>query len=86
MPSFDNLFRLKTRLDLAFEKDEYIYFNSGSHVQTVRMRYKSSQGSKRNSIKSIPPTNCYVITASEIDFTSRSGSFTLAWKERGEEN
>jgi prolyl-tRNA editing enzyme YbaK/EbsC (Cys-tRNA(Pro) deacylase) len=27
-------------VDPALEKDEYIYFNAGNHVQTVRMQYK----------------------------------------------
>jgi Ala-tRNA(Pro) deacylase len=40
MPPFGNLFGLKVVVDPALEQDEYIYFNAGSHVQTVRMRYK----------------------------------------------
>jgi Ala-tRNA(Pro) deacylase len=40
MPPFGNLFDLRVVVDPALEKDEYIYFNAGSHVQTVRMRYK----------------------------------------------
>jgi Ala-tRNA(Pro) deacylase len=27
-------------VDPALERDEYIYFNAGNHVQTVRLRYK----------------------------------------------
>jgi Ala-tRNA(Pro) deacylase len=40
MPPFGNLFGLNVVVDPALEKDEYIYFNAGNHVQTVRMRYK----------------------------------------------
>jgi Ala-tRNA(Pro) deacylase len=40
MPPFGNLFGLRVVVDSALEKDEYIYFNAGNHVQTVRMRYK----------------------------------------------
>ena len=40
MPPFGNLFGLKVVVDSALEKDEYIYFNAGNHVQTVRMKYK----------------------------------------------
>jgi len=40
MPPFGNLFGLKVVVDPALEKDEYIYFNAGSHAQTVRMKYK----------------------------------------------
>jgi Ala-tRNA(Pro) deacylase len=40
MPPFGNLFGLKVFVDPALEKDEYIYFNAGNHVQTVRLRYK----------------------------------------------
>ena len=40
MPPFGNLFGLKVVVDWALEKDEYIYFNAGNHVQTVRMKYK----------------------------------------------
>jgi Ala-tRNA(Pro) deacylase len=40
MPPFGNLFGLKVVVDPALEKDEYIYFNAGNHVQTVRMKYK----------------------------------------------
>jgi len=40
MPPFGNLFGLRVVVDPALEKDEYIYFNAGNHVQTVHMRYK----------------------------------------------
>ncbi|HEX5607545.1 MAG TPA: YbaK/EbsC family protein [Candidatus Binatia bacterium] len=40
MPPFGNLFGLKVFVDPALAKDEYIYFNAGNHVQTVRLRYK----------------------------------------------
>jgi Ala-tRNA(Pro) deacylase len=40
MPPFGRLFGLKTVVDPALEKDEYIYFNAGNHVQTVRLRYQ----------------------------------------------
>lgn len=39
MPPLGNLFDLKVVVDPALEKDEYIYFNAGNHVQTVRMKY-----------------------------------------------
>ena len=40
MPPFGNLFGLKVFVDAALAKDEYIYFNAGNHVQTVRLKYK----------------------------------------------
>jgi len=40
MPPFGNLFGLPVYVDPAVTKDESIYFNSGNHVQTVRIRYK----------------------------------------------
>ena len=40
MPPFGNLFGLAVVVDPALEKDEYIYFNAGNHVQTVRLSYK----------------------------------------------
>jgi Ala-tRNA(Pro) deacylase len=40
MPPFGNLFGLNVFVDPALEKDEYIYFNAGNHVQTVRLRYR----------------------------------------------
>jgi len=40
MPPFGNLFGLKVYVDPELERDEHIYFNAGTHVHTVRMRYK----------------------------------------------
>jgi Ala-tRNA(Pro) deacylase len=40
MPPFGNLYGLPVVVDPALEKDEYIYFNAGNHVQTVRLKYK----------------------------------------------
>jgi Ala-tRNA(Pro) deacylase len=40
MPPFGNLFGLPVVADPALEKDEYIYFNAGNHVQTVRITYR----------------------------------------------
>jgi Ala-tRNA(Pro) deacylase len=40
MPPFGNLFGVHVFVDPEMEKDEYIYFNAGSHVQTVRLKYK----------------------------------------------
>jgi Ala-tRNA(Pro) deacylase len=40
MPPFGNLFGMPVYVDPALERDEYIYFNAGNHVQTVRLRYK----------------------------------------------
>ena len=40
MPPFGNLFGLPVVVDPALEKDEYIYFNAGNHVQTVRITYR----------------------------------------------
>lgn len=40
MPPFGNLFGLAVFVDRALEKDEYIYFNAGNHVQTVRLKYQ----------------------------------------------
>ena len=40
MPPFGHLFGLSVYVDPALAKDEYIYFNAGNHVQTVRLRYK----------------------------------------------
>jgi Ala-tRNA(Pro) deacylase len=39
MPPFGNLFGLPVVVDPALAKDEYIYFNAGNHVQTVRLKY-----------------------------------------------
>ena len=40
MPPFGNLFGVKVYVDPALAKDDYIYFNAGNHVQTVRLKYK----------------------------------------------
>ena len=40
MPPFGNVYGLKVFVDPALEKDEYIYFNAGNHVQTVRLKFK----------------------------------------------
>ena len=40
MPPFGNLFGLPVYVDPALEKDEYIYFNAGNHVQTVKLSYR----------------------------------------------
>jgi Ala-tRNA(Pro) deacylase len=40
MPPFGNLFGVPVFVDPELEMDEYIYFNAGNHVQTVRMQYK----------------------------------------------
>jgi Ala-tRNA(Pro) deacylase len=40
MPPFGNLFDVPVIVDPALEQDEFIYFNAGNHVQTVRMKYQ----------------------------------------------
>jgi Ala-tRNA(Pro) deacylase len=40
MPPFGNFFGMKVYVDPALEKDEFIFFNAGNHVQTVRLKYK----------------------------------------------
>jgi Ala-tRNA(Pro) deacylase len=40
MPPFGNLFGIRVIVDPELEKDKYIYFNAGNHVQTVRLAYK----------------------------------------------
>lgn len=40
MPPFGNLFKLRVYVDPGLAKDEYIYFNAGNHVQTVKMKYQ----------------------------------------------
>jgi Ala-tRNA(Pro) deacylase len=40
MPPFGNLFGVAVFVDPSLERDEYIYFNAGNHVQTVRLRYQ----------------------------------------------
>lgn len=42
-PPFGNLFHLETIVDVSLAEDEEIVFNSGSHWQTVRMRYDDYQ-------------------------------------------
>src|ERR1044071_1682333 len=39
MPPFGNLFGIPVYVDPAVGEYEYIYFNAGNHVQTVRLRY-----------------------------------------------
>ncbi|HYA30506.1 MAG TPA: YbaK/EbsC family protein [Acidobacteriota bacterium] len=39
MPPFGNVFGIKVFVDPALEKDPYIYFNAGNHVQTVRLKF-----------------------------------------------
>jgi Ala-tRNA(Pro) deacylase len=39
MPPFGSLFGIPVYVDQALEDDEYIYFNAGNHVQTVRIKY-----------------------------------------------
>ena len=39
-PPFGNLFGLRVVVDPLLARDEYIYFNAGNHVQTVRLKYK----------------------------------------------
>jgi Ala-tRNA(Pro) deacylase len=40
MPPFGGLFGVPVYVDPALEKDEYIYFNAGNHVQTVKLKYR----------------------------------------------
>jgi Ala-tRNA(Pro) deacylase len=40
MPPFGTLFGLNVIVDPALARDEFIYFNAGDHVQTMRLRYK----------------------------------------------
>lgn len=40
MPPFGNLFGIRVIVDPALAKDEFIYFNAGNHVQTMRLRYQ----------------------------------------------
>ena len=39
-PPFGNLFALDTLVDKALTEDEEMVFNTGTHQQTVRMRYQ----------------------------------------------
>ena len=40
MPPLGNLYGFKVIVDPALERDPFIYFNAGNHVQTVRLAYK----------------------------------------------
>lgn len=40
MPPFGNLFGIPVFVDPTLERDEYIYFNAGNHVQTVRLKFE----------------------------------------------
>lgn len=40
MPPFGNLFDMKVVVDPELEEDQFVYFNAGNHVQTVRLAYK----------------------------------------------
>ncbi|MFQ5541326.1 MAG: aminoacyl-tRNA deacylase [Candidatus Binatia bacterium] len=40
MPPFGNLFGLPVYVDPSLEKHEHIFFNAGTHLQTVRMSYR----------------------------------------------
>jgi Ala-tRNA(Pro) deacylase len=40
MPPFGNLFGLPVYVDPSLEKYEHIFFNAGTHLQTVRMSYR----------------------------------------------
>jgi Ala-tRNA(Pro) deacylase len=40
MPPFGNLFGVEVFVDPELQRDEYIYFNAGNHVQTVHMKYR----------------------------------------------
>ena len=40
MPPFGHLFDLPVYVDPAVTENEWIYFNAGNHVQTVRLRYR----------------------------------------------
>jgi Ala-tRNA(Pro) deacylase len=39
MPPFGNLYGLPVWVDRALSRDEWIVFNSGTHTETIRMRY-----------------------------------------------
>ncbi|HWP58639.1 MAG TPA: YbaK/EbsC family protein [Candidatus Acidoferrales bacterium] len=40
MPPFGNLFAMPVYVDPELEKDRWIYFNAGNHVQTVKISYE----------------------------------------------
>ena len=39
MPPFGNLYSLATYVDAALERDEEIFFQAGTHVDTIKMKY-----------------------------------------------
>jgi Ala-tRNA(Pro) deacylase len=39
MPPFGNLYNLRTYVDTALERDEEIFFQAGTHVDTIKMKY-----------------------------------------------
>ncbi len=39
MPPFGNLYDMKVYVDPELSKNEYMVFNAGSHVETVKMKY-----------------------------------------------
>jgi Ala-tRNA(Pro) deacylase len=39
MPPFGNLYNLEVWVDQALAEDEYIVFQAGSHVETLKMKY-----------------------------------------------
>jgi len=39
MPAFGNLYNMNTYVSTHFQKDQAIYFNAGTHSDTVRMPY-----------------------------------------------
>lgn len=44
MPPFGNLFGLPIYVDPSLEEDEAIFFNTGNHGQTVKLRYRDFKG------------------------------------------
>lgn len=39
MPPFGNLYNLEVYVDEALQRDEYIWFNAGTHSESIRMKY-----------------------------------------------
>jgi Ala-tRNA(Pro) deacylase len=39
MPPFGNLYNVPTLVDSALERDEEIYFQAGTHVDTIKMKF-----------------------------------------------
>ena len=39
MPPFGNLYNLCTYVDVSLERDEEIFFQAGTHVDTIKMKY-----------------------------------------------